>query len=138
METAGKKILLIEDEMFINDLYRRTLIKEGFQVLSAIDGQEGVNKASEKPDLVLLDIMLPKLNGLEVLKALKSNDQTKTIPVVLLTNLGQGDVIANAYKLGAQGYLMKLKVLPNDVVDTVKRFLENPKFVMEYSSLDLE
>ena len=132
------KILLVEDDLFINDLYSRTLEKADFEMLSAIDGVEGLEKAKQKPDLILLDIMLPKLNGLEVLKRLKADILTKNIPVVLLTNLGQENIIHNAFRLGAQGYLMKMKVLPNDIVDEVHKFLADPKYITDLRTVDLE
>lgn len=134
----NKKILLIEDDLFINDLYSRTIAKAGFEMISAIDGVEGLEKASLKPDLILLDIMLPKLNGLEVLKRLKSNIKTRNIPVVLLTNLGQENVIHKAFQLGAQGYLMKMKVLPSGIVDEIHKFLADPGRITDLRKVDLE
>lgn len=132
------KILLIEDDLFINDLYKRSIEKAGFEVSSAIDGAEGLEKAKEGVDLILLDIMLPKLNGLEVLKRLKANPNLKNIPVVLLTNLGQASVIHKAFQLGAVGYLMKMRVLPHSVVDEVNKFLADPGYITDLRSVDLE
>lgn len=133
-----KKILLIEDELFINDLYSRSIAQDGFTILSAIDGMDGLEKAKLKPDLILLDIMLPKLNGLEVLARLKQDPTLKSIPVILLTNLGQEDVVTKAFKLGAQGYLMKMRVLPTDIVREIHKFLADPNQVMDLKSIDLE
>lgn len=133
-----KKILLIEDELFINDLYSRSIVLDGFEILSAIDGMEGLEKAKLHPDLILLDIMLPKLNGLEVLARLKQDPSLKDIPVILLTNLGQEDVVTKAFQLGAQGYLMKMRVLPTDIVKEIHKFLEDPHQVMDLKSIDLE
>jgi CheY-like chemotaxis protein len=133
-----KKILLIEDELFINDLYSRSIAQDGFTILSAIDGVDGLEKAKLKPDLILLDIMLPKLNGLEVLARLKQDPTLKSIPVILLTNLGQEDVVTKAFKLGAQGYLMKMRVLPTDIVREIHKFLADPNQVMDLKSIDLE
>lgn len=133
-----KKILLVEDELFINDLYSRSIKQAGFEVLSAIDGEEGLEKAKLHPDLILLDIMLPKLNGLEVLARIKQDPDLKSIPVILLTNLGQEDVVQKAFGLGAQGYLMKMRVLPTDIVKEIHKFLEDPTQVMDLRSIDLE
>lgn len=133
-----KKILLVEDELFINDLYSRTIAQAGFEVLSAIDGAEGLEKAKQMPDLILLDIMLPKLNGLEVLARLKADPVMKKIPVILLTNLGQEDVVTKAFQLGAQGYLMKMRILPTDIVKEINKFLADPNRVIDLRSIDLE
>lgn len=138
MENKKKKILLIEDELFINDLYSRSIAQAGYEILSAIDGMEGLEKANQIPDLILLDIMLPKLNGLEVLTRLKQDPKLKSIPVILLTNLGQEDVVTKAFNLGAQGYLMKMRVLPTDIVIEIGKFLQDPHQVMDLKSIDLE
>lgn len=120
------KILLIEDELFVRELYERVLKQAGLEVTSAFDGQAGFELASNMPDLILLDIMLPKLNGIDVLRKLKADDKLKNIPVILLTNLGQESVIKEAIKIGAQGYLMKIRVTPYEIVDQVKSFLKDP------------
>jgi len=124
-----KKILIIEDDFFVRDLYDRELTREGFAVSSAEDGPKGLLKAvEEKPDLVLLDIMLPKMSGLDVLKTLKEKEETKNVPVVLLTNLGQDSVIREGFSLGAIGYLIKAAYTPTQIIEEVKKFLkENSK-----------
>jgi CheY-like chemotaxis protein len=132
------KILLVEDELFVRELYERVLTQSGFEILSAIDGEEGVQKALLHPDLILLDIMKPKLNGIEALKQIKANSDTKKIPVILLTNLGQEDIIKEAIKIGAQGYIMKMRVTPYEIVEHVRDFLQNPTQQMNASDLDLE
>lgn len=120
------KILLFEDEPFIIDLYKRVLTQAGFEVISVTDSEEGFKiTLLQKPDLILLDIMLPKLDGLEVLKKLKSDNQTKNIPVVMLTNLGQDNVINEAIRLGAAGYLIKVQLTPYELVKHVGDFLES-------------
>jgi DNA-binding response OmpR family regulator len=124
METPQQKILIIEDDFFVRDLYNRELTREGFAVSSAEDGPTGLLKVvEEKPDLVLLDIMLPKMSGLDVLKTLKEKEETKNIPVVLLTNLGQDSVIREGFTLGAVGYLIKAAYTPTQIVEEVKKFL---------------
>jgi len=120
------KILLVEDDVFILDMYKIMFKKAGFEVETAVDGEEGVKKAQDGDyDIILLDIMLPKLNGLDVLRAIRKNDcKAKDTPVFLLTNLGQENVIKEAFKIGAQGYLMKANLLPAQVVSQVQEFLK--------------
>ena len=118
------KILIVEDDFFIRELYDRQFNKEGFTVLTSEDGPDGLVKASqEKPDLILLDIMLPKLNGLDLLRTLKSKPETKDIPVILLTNLGQESVIKEGFEYGAESYLIKSAYTPSQIIDEVKNFL---------------
>src|SRR3990167_1821346 len=132
-------ILLVEDEFFIRDLYHLVLSKQGYHVVDARDGLEGVELALEvKPDLILLDIMMPRLNGIEALEKLVANPMTKHIPVVLCTNIGQGSIIKNALRKGARGYLMKVQFSPYEIVQQVKTFLENPAHTTDMNSLDLE
>ncbi len=120
-----KKILIIEDDFFVRDLYDRELSREGFEIETTVDGPGGLLKAVEgKYDLILLDIMLPKMSGLDVLKTLKEKDETKDIPVVLLTNLGQDSVIREGFSLGAAGYLIKAAYTPTQIIEEVKKFLK--------------
>lgn len=117
-------ILIIEDDYFIRELYERQLNKRGYTVVSAADGAEGLVKAAEvTPNLILLDIMLPKLNGLDLLGTLKAKPETQNIPVVLLTNLGQESVIKEGFKLGAKGYLIKSAYTPEQIINEVESFL---------------
>lgn len=141
MDQQTKKILLIEDELFIRELYERVLKQAGFEFFSAVDGIEGWDliqreaQSPHKPDLVLLDIMMPRLNGIDLLKKLKSDSRTSSIPVILLTNLGQESVIKESFRVGAQGYLMKIRSTPHEVVKLVKDFLENPSARIDPDSL---
>ncbi|MBI2600793.1 response regulator [Candidatus Daviesbacteria bacterium] len=124
MASQNKKLLLIEDEDFIRDLYVRELVKAGFEVKSAPDGNSGLNiLLSEKFDLLLLDIMLPGLNGLQVLKEFKAKNPNSNTIVVLLTNLGQEAVIKEGFELGAQAYLIKGSYTPDQIVNEVKNAL---------------
>jgi len=134
----NKKILLIEDDHFINELYMKVLKDKGFEMVLASDGEEGVNLADKSFDLILLDIMLPKLDGISVIRKLKENPDTKKIPIVLLTNLAQKNIINNAFNLGAQGYLLKMHVSLFELADQIKPFLENPSFQMDIKELDLD
>lgn len=120
----GKKILLVEDDAFVRDLYNTVLTKAGYEIEIANDGEEAVGMAGYKIyDLILLDIMLPKLTGMEVLKALRADgSRAKDTPVYLLTNLGEENIMQEAYKIGANGYLLKAKYLPKQLVDEVDKF----------------
>ena len=123
-DTDKKKILVVEDDFFIRDLYEKQLQLSGFLVVGASDGEQGVEKTKqEKPDLVLLDIVLPKMNGLDVLKNIKSNPEIKETRIILLTNLGQESVIKEGFALGAEGYLVKSAYTPSQVVEEVRNLL---------------
>ena len=119
-----KRILLVEDEEFIRDIYKRQLEKAGYVVDGFRSGQEALASLSQiNYDLALLDIMLPDMNGLEILKKMKQNVVTKVIPVVMLTNLGQEEIIKEGFTLGAQGYLIKASYTPDQVVLEVNNIL---------------
>ncbi|MBI5186207.1 MAG: PAS domain S-box protein [Nitrospinae bacterium] len=103
-----KKVLLIEDDETITDALNFTLGEEGYEVLCAMDGEAGLEKArSEKPDVILLDIMLPKMNGFEVCQALKSDEKFKSIPIIMITGLGDTDNTVKGLSLGADDYVSK-------------------------------
>ena len=124
MDPASKRILLVEDEDFIRELYTRQLVKAGFTVKSAIDGQSGLDLLkTEQFDLLLLDIMLPGMNGLQVLREFKTQNPTSQMITILLTNLGQEAVIKEGFELGAQAYLIKASYTPDQVVNEVKNAL---------------
>lgn len=127
-QNTGKKILIIEDDFFIRELYERQLTKRGYIISTASDGPEGLVQVTQiNPDLILLDIMLPKMNGMDLLGTLKSKPETKQIPVVLLTNLGQESVIKEGFKLGAEGYLIKSAYTPEQIIDEIEGFLTKEK-----------
>src|SRR3989338_10022696 len=120
----NKKILLVEDEDFIRELYVRQLTKAGFLVKSAVDGQSGLNVLkSETFDLLLLDIMLPGMNGLQLLREFKTQNPSSPMITILLTNLGQEAVIKEVFELGAAAYLIKASYTPYQVVNEVKNAL---------------
>lgn len=131
-------ILLVEDELYLRSLYERVLLQANFRVSTAVNGEDGLVKAADLPDLILLDIMMPIMNGIDALKRLKANEKTKNITVVLLTNLGQENVIRKALEMGARGYLMKMRISPYDLVDRVKEFLADPNLRTDLATLDLE
>lgn len=117
-------ILLIEDDTFLGGMYVTKLSMEGFAVDLAVDGEQGLKDAKQmEPDLILLDILLPKMNGFDVLKALKASANTKSIPVILLTNLGQKSDVVEGLNLGATDYLIKAHFMPSEVVAKIKDVL---------------
>ncbi len=120
----ARKILFVEDEPSLQKTMEKILTQEGFKVLAALDGETGLNLIKkEKPDLVLLDLILPKKDGFEVLKEMKEDAELKDIPVIVLTNLeGMGDV-EKALSLGATTYLIKANYELEDVVNRIKQFL---------------
>ena len=122
-----KKILLIEDDLLIQEMYKSELVRAGYQVVAFATGEDGIKELENTQfDLILLDIMLPGINGLEVLKLIKQNPKNKDLKVVLLTNLGNDDVIKKGFDLGAIGYLIKSAYNPDQVVSEVINFLKNP------------
>ena len=118
------KILLVEDDSFLLGMYATKFEMEGFKVIMAEDGEKAVRLAlKELPDIILLDIILPKVNGFEVLRQLKATPATANIPVLLLTNLSQKDEIEQGLKMGAEDYLIKAHFMPSEVVDKIKKAL---------------
>jgi DNA-binding response OmpR family regulator len=118
------KILLIEDDSFLLSMYATKFEIENFKVIMAEDGDKGVRLAAkEMPDIILLDVLLPKMNGFEVLGEIKSDPKTAKIPVILLTNLSQKDEIDKGLKMGAADYLIKAHFMPSEVVDKIKKLL---------------
>ncbi len=121
-----KYILVVEDETYLRDLYVQILEKEGYIVDKAADGEEAYLKLEKKQyDLILLDIILPKMDGLQVLEKLKNESKAVTGSIVLLTNLSQELVISKAVGLGVRGYIVKSDMTPEQIVQEVKEYLEN-------------
>lgn len=119
------KVLLIEDDTFLSGLYATKFSMEGFEVFSSTDGEAGLKLAKEKaPDVILLDIILPVKDGFEVLAELKNDPTTKTVPVILLTNLSQKEDAEKGLKQGAVDYLIKAHFMPSEVVDKVKKYIK--------------
>lgn len=129
-----KKVILIEDEVFISDLYKRMLEKAGFTVVVSFDGEEGLNsiRKNEDADLVLLDVMLPKKHGIDVLKEIKKDDSVKNIKVILLSNLGDEGVIREAFKDGIYDYIKKISVSPQQLVEYVGKYGSDPEFKLNH------
>ena len=119
------KILLIDDDQDFVHIFETALSKDGFQTVSSGTGEDGLTKAaSEKPDLILLDQVLPDLAGNDVLKQLKANEQTKAIPVIFLSNFSQEELVKGALDEGAVDYVFKYQVEPKDVVVKIKEALK--------------
>ena len=115
-----KKILLIEDEEIMIGLLQRKLTKEGYEILVAGDGEEGLKVMREvKPDLILLDIIMPKMGGFEVMEKINKDPELKKIPVIVISNSGQPVELDRAQKLGAKDWLIKTEFDPQEVVDKV-------------------
>jgi len=125
MVESTMKVLLVEDEEFIRDLFKRQLDLSGFATDAFSNGQDGLAAISKNAyDLALLDIMLPDINGLQILQNIRQNPATKNIAVVLLTNLGQDAVIKQGFELGADGYLVKAAYTPDQIVQEVKNIMQ--------------
>jgi DNA-binding response OmpR family regulator len=121
----AQNILIIEDDEFLRGLINKKLSSAGFSVSEAIDGDKGVEKAKEdKPDLILLDLLLPTTDGFEVLSKIKNDPETASIPVIALTNLGQKEDVDKALKLGAVDYLIKAQFTPEEIISKIKDILE--------------
>ncbi len=119
-----KKILFVEDEAALQKALGDFLTQNGYKVINALDGEIGLRLAkSEKPDLILLDIALPKINGLEVLRFLRKEKETENIPVIILTNTKDIAKINEAVKLGAETYLVKTDYELEEVAQKVKKTL---------------
>jgi CheY-like chemotaxis protein len=125
-EDKKKCIMVVEDDLFVRDIYVTKIMKEGFDLVSASDGMEALKKLEEegvRPDLILLDIIMPKLDGLSVLKRIKANPELEKIPIILLTNLGQRDQLDKAAEFGVNDYLIKSHFTPSEVMEKINKFL---------------
>lgn len=118
------KILIIDDEVAISQVFQQALAQGGYTVVLASSGQEGHAKAlSEKPDLILLDQIMPDMAGNQILQLLKQDPNTKNIPVAMLSNFNQDNLVEEAVKLGAAEYILKYQISPQDLVEKVKTLL---------------
>jgi len=122
---SGKRILLVEDDRFLRRACEGSLRQRGFTVFPAVDGEEGLRLAqTEIPDLILLDMLMPKLPGLDVLRALKADDRTRAIPVLVLSNSSRDGIQRQAMDLGAVGYLIKSNISLQELAEQVAQILE--------------
>ena len=118
----AKSILLVEDDPFLIDIYTTKLKESGFAVEVASDGESALRKIKEKePPLVILDIVLPQLDGWEILRQIKSDPKLKNIKIIILSNLGQKEEVEKGVSLGATKYLIKAHYTPSQVVEEVKQ-----------------
>ncbi len=125
MEKDNKPhVLLVEDDVFLSGIYQKKFEMEGYKVTAVDNGEKVLPEAKKKlPDIILLDILLPKMDGFTVLSKLKEDEQVKNIPVILLTNLGQKDDVEKGLQMGAVDYLIKAHFKPSEVVDKIKSIL---------------
>ncbi|MCX6712316.1 MAG: response regulator [Candidatus Vogelbacteria bacterium] len=120
-----KKVLIVEDDEFLRSLNAKRLETEGFKVVVAVDGQSAIDSIpKEMPNLIFLDLLLPGIDGFEVLKKIKDDAKTKDIPVVVFSNLGQKEDIEKARNLGATDFLIKANFTLDDVVTKIKEILK--------------
>ncbi|PIP26861.1 MAG: response regulator [Candidatus Moranbacteria bacterium CG_4_9_14_3_um_filter_40_7] len=119
------KIMVVEDDSFVMDIYQTKLSQEGYEVIQAENGVEAFKKLETKiPDLILLDIIMPYMDGLQMLKKIKLEEKLKNIPVILLTNLSQKENIDEGLGLGAEGYLIKSHFTPSEVLEKIKKYIK--------------
>ncbi|MEK7478014.1 MAG: response regulator [Patescibacteria group bacterium] len=120
-----RKILIVEDDEFLRSLTAKRLEKENYAVVVAMDGASALTQATDNhPDLILLDLLLPGLNGFEVLEKIKANDALKNTPIIVFSNLGQKEDIEKAKKLGANDFLIKANFTLDDVVTKIQGILK--------------
>lgn len=117
-------ILIVEDDVFLADLYKTKFTLEGFKVSAAYDGEKGLELAKKvEPDVILLDLVLPKMSGFDVLREIKLDKKVRDVPVILLTNLSQKSDVEKGLKLGADDYLIKAHFMPSEVVEKIKKLV---------------
>ncbi len=119
------KILVVEDDKFLREMITRKLDKEGYDVSQAVDGEEGLEKIREiKPDLILLDLIMPGVGGFEVLEEAKDDPEISDIPIVILSNLGQKSEVERGLDLGAEDFMIKAHFTPKEIIKKVKEIIE--------------
>lgn len=122
----AKKILIVDDDLYIRDLYAEVLKDENFDVGIAENGEEAIRMLSnDHYDLILLDVMLPKVDGIQVLSQIKDNPETKNTAVIMLTNFGQDDLVKKAVTLGSADYLLKYNITPGEIVTKIKQIIDH-------------
>ena len=127
---SAPKILIVEDDLFLANLLSLRFKKENFEVSQAFSGNEALKKLEElRPDIILLDIILPQKNGFEVLESISQNPQTQNIPVIIVSNLGQESDIEKGKMLGAMDYYVKARLSIDELVAKVKNLVSAAKAV---------
>jgi CheY-like chemotaxis protein len=126
MKTVAKQILLVEDDRFLRRACAAGLRQRGWTVLTAVDGEEALRLSQSEPiDLVLLDMLMPKLHGLDVMRALRAEEKTRAIPVLVLSNSSREQDVREIMQLGAVGYLVKANLSLQELGDRVAQILED-------------
>ncbi|MGI8419940.1 MAG: response regulator transcription factor [Candidatus Levyibacteriota bacterium] len=131
-----RKILIAEDDFFIRDIYSKVFSLSGYDVQVAVDGMDALEKIKAQPyEMILLDIMMPKMTGIDVLRNVRSlPPPAKDVPIFVITNLGQQNVIEEAFKLGMDGYILKSQVSPQQIVDEINNFFTNKESTKQPTS----
>lgn len=121
------KVLLVDDDQALSTVFGTALEKAGYALITALDGKQGLEKSkTEKPDIILLDHILPDMAGNEVLKVLKQDPETQKIPVAMLSNFGQNELVQEAINNGASEYILKYQIAPEDLVNKINGLLQSP------------
>ena len=127
MAEGPKKVMLVEDDKFLSSLIKARLEKDGLAVIQSFDGDEAIKRMpDERPDLVILDLVMPKTNGFDVLKAISSMPGLDRTPVVVVSNLAQDSDIDKARELGAKAYFVKVKISIDDLVGKIENLVQQP------------
>ncbi len=121
----SNKILVVEDDKFLRELISQKLAREGYTVIEAVDGEKGIESIKENvPDMVLLDLILPGIDGFEVLAKMKSDPVLVNIPVIILSNLGQQEDIEKGMEMGANDYLIKAHFTPGEIIEKIQSIIK--------------
>ncbi|MEK7560982.1 MAG: response regulator [Patescibacteria group bacterium] len=124
-KTSGPDVLVVEDDRFIRDIFVQKLKSEGFNVTEAVDGRRALELlAAHAPELILLDLLLPDIDGFEILERIKKEPALVKVPVIVLSNLGDQESIARARALGAADYLIKAHYTPEEIVAVIRKVLQ--------------
>lgn len=124
MTDEKNKILVVEDDIFISDIYQVKFTQEGFEVAVAVNGLEALKILDNfRPDIILLDIIMPQMDGIETLKKIKNNDKLKNIPIIMLTNISEKEKVEESEEMGVNDYLVKSQFTPSEVVEKVNALL---------------
>ena len=128
-----RKLLIAEDDFFIRDIYGKVFSLSGYDVQVAVDGMDAFEKIkATQYDMILLDIMMPRMTGIDVLKNVRAlSTPAKSTPIFIITNLGQQNVIEEAFKLGMDGYILKSQVSPQQIVDEINNFFINKESISQ-------
>lgn len=120
----SKKIVIVEDEVFLSEMYKMKFSAEGYDVYTAANGEEALKVVNEvMPDILLLDLVMPKMDGYEVLKKLRADKKTSKLKIYVLSNLGQTGEVDKGFQEGADGYFVKSSMTPTQLADEVEKIL---------------